>query len=113
MAQKRQITILLAVLTFLNGISLVRTNPWWGLAFLLLAILLSAQYFSRSFREFIERNRTPLMTLLLFSFGILGIHYYTVGNIVFALIFAAFMLFVGFLIVVDIWAVRTFPDLKR
>jgi hypothetical protein len=110
MVERRPITIVLAVLTFLNGVSHIRSDQWWGWAFVLLSVLLAAHYFSRSVREFTERHRIPGLLLLVVVFGVLGA-YYTAGNVTFALVFWLGTVVVGILTMIEIWAVRTYPDL--
>lgn len=112
MAQKRRITIIVAVLAFVNGVIFLRTNLWFGLTWLVLGVLLSARYFSPSVREFVDRNRLLFMILTFIIFGIIGVRFYTMGNLEFALVLVFLMIFVGVLILMDIWATRTFPDLR-
>lgn len=112
MAQRRKITIIVAILAFLNGVAVIRTNLWFGLLMFGLGSLLFARYFSRTIREFTEKNQTWFMILTLILFGILGIRYYLSGNLGFALILGFFMACVGALLLIQLWANRTFPDLN-
>jgi uncharacterized membrane protein HdeD (DUF308 family) len=103
---------MVAILAFLNGFAVISTNLWFGLVMLGLGTLLSARYFSNSVREFTEKNRIWFMILTLILFGVFATRYYIRGDLEFALILGFFMVFVGVLLLIQIWAKRTFPDFE-
>lgn len=52
------------------------------------------------------------MILTIMLAGIFGVRYYIRGNFEFAFVFGFFIVFVGVLLMMQIWAKRTFPDFE-
>lgn len=110
MTQRDQLAIILAIIAFLNGIARIGTNLWFGLGWLVIGVLLTASYFSRPVREFTDRHQIEFMIITILICGIFGVRYYIRGNLEFALVFGFFIVFVGVLLMIQIWAKRTYPD---
>lgn len=104
MARRRPIALVLAVLSFLNAGRFLDSEPWFGLASLVLGILLLAQYFSDRFRTFTDRHRIAFGTVLAVIFAAVGFHFFRTGQTDFAIAIVLCLLVLVVLLALDLYS---------